>query len=329
MPLIGHALVGWATALESRHPRAARGAALWAPAVIATAYLPDVVGQLGLLAGWPDAPRAGHSLLFAVAAAPVVAAALASAGGVSFLRAWIVGCGTLLLHDLLDVLQSTDRQPWWPFSVRPLILERPLIPESPRGEALLFGGLFLAYLVVRRLRPRHEDAPPARRSWAVHSFTIALVLAAVATHGLRERRERRFEEARQRIEQGDPRAGLELLDEAASWPSTARPGRADYLKGEAYARLGDREAAERSYLRSLQADPGYFWAIADLAAFYAGGPEPQDVRRGRAAPLLLRLREQHPRHPALGRAEQRIERSLARPGPVGPTLDKEDRSGRN
>lgn len=314
MPLIGHALVGWATALEARPPRAA-GAALWAPAVIATAYLPDVVGQLGLLAGWTDAPRAGHSVVFAVAAGPVVALALSAAGGVSRIRAWLVAFGSLLLHDLLDVLQSTDRQPWWPFSARPLILERPLVPESPSGEALLFGGLFLAYLIVRRLRPREGGATPGRRSWAVHTLTIAIVLAAVVTHGLRDRRERQFEEARQRIERGDPRAGLALLDRAASWPSTARPGRADYLKGEAYARLGDRDAAERSYLRSLQVDPGYFWALADLAAFYAGGPDPLDVRRRRVEPLLARMREQHPSHPALGRMEKRIERGLARPDP--------------
>jgi membrane-bound metal-dependent hydrolase YbcI (DUF457 family) len=127
VPLIGHALVGWATALESE-PSGHRPRALWAPAVIATAYLPDVVGQVGLLAGWAEAQRAGHSLLFALAASPVAATALAAVGRMTYLRAWLVSLGTVLLHDLLDVLQSTDRQPWWPFSSRPLILERPLIP---------------------------------------------------------------------------------------------------------------------------------------------------------------------------------------------------------
>lgn len=318
MPLIGHALAGWATALESEPP-GDRAGALWAPAVIVTAYLPDVAGQLGQMAGWADAPRAGHSLVFALAVSPLVALAVAAAGRVTYRRAWLVSLGTLLLHDLMDVLQSTDRQPWWPFSSRPLVLERPLIPESAAGEALLLGGLFLAYLLFRKVRGRGTTARAGRRSWAVHSLTIAVVLAAVATHGLRERRERQFEEARRQIERGDVRAGLGLLEQAGKWPSTARPGRAEYLKGEAHARRGDRDAAEASYLRSLAIDPGYFWALADLAAFYAGGPEPEEARRQRVVPLLARLREEHPKHPDLARMERRIARALARPvAPGGP-----------
>lgn len=310
MPLIGHALVGWATALESRPPRAPAGA-LWAPAIITAAYLPDVVGQLGLMAGWADAPRAGHSLLFAAAGSPLVALGLTAVGQIGYRWAWLVSLGTLLIHDVLDVLQSTDRQPWWPFSSRPLIMERPLIPESPTGEAILFGGLFLAYFLFRRIRPRGAGAPAASRSWAVHALTIAVVLSAVATHGLRERRERQFEEARRQIERGDVRSGLGLLEQAATWPSTARPGRADYLKGEAYARLGDRAAAEESYLRSLRTDPGYFWALADLAVLYARGPEPPDVRRNRVEPLLARLRDQHADDLALPGVERRIARALS------------------
>ncbi|HET9313955.1 MAG TPA: metal-dependent hydrolase [Vicinamibacteria bacterium] len=313
MPLIGHALAGWATALESEPP-GDRARALWVPAVIVTAYLPDAVGQLGLLAGWADGQRAGHSLLFAVVVSPLVAAAVAAVARASYRRAWLVSLGTLLLHDLMDVLQSTDRQPWWPFSSRPIVLDRPLIPASGVGEAALLGGLFLAYVVFRRVRRGRTPAPPGARPWAVYAVTAAVVLAAVATYGLRERRERQFDEARRQIERGDVRAGLELLDLADTWPSTARPGRADYLKGEAYARLGDRGAAEAAYLRSLRIDPGYFWAVADLAAFYAGGPEPEGARRSRVAPLLARLREEHPDHPDRARMERRIERALARPG---------------
>jgi membrane-bound metal-dependent hydrolase YbcI (DUF457 family) len=322
VPLIGHAVAGWATALESE-PAGGRSGALWAPAIILTAYLPDVVGQLGLLAGWADAQRAGHSVPLAVAASPLVAAAVAAVARVGYRRAWAVSLGTLLLHDLMDVLQSTDRQPWWPVSSGPLILERSLIPQSPVGEAAVFAVLLVAYLLVRRLRAQGTAGPPGTRPWAGHALTIALALAAVATHGLRELRERQFEDARRQIERGDVRAGLGLLERAAAWPSTARPGRAEYLQGEAYARLGDRAAAEAGYLRSLRLDPGYFWALADLAAFYAAGPEPQETRRARVLPLLARLREEHADHPDLARMEQRIARALegrgsgppGRPGP--------------
>jgi membrane-bound metal-dependent hydrolase YbcI (DUF457 family) len=313
VPLIGHALAGWATALESEPP-GDRARALWAPVVILTAYLPDAVGQLGLMAGWADAQRGGHSLLFALAASPLVAMAVSAVSRVSYRRAWLVSLGTLLLHDLMDVLQSTDRQPWWPFSSRPLVLDRPLIPESAVGEAMLFGGLFLAYLVLRRLWRRGTPAPPGSRPLAAHAVTLSVVVLAVATHGLRERRERQFEEARRQIERGEVRSGLDLLDRAEAWPSTARPGRADYLKGVASARVGDRAAAEASYLRSLRLDPGYFWAVADLAVLYAGGPEPEDARRLRVAPLLARLREEHRDHPDRARMEHRIERALAGPG---------------
>lgn len=322
MPLIGHALAGWATALEAR-PRPPGGAgALFVPAVIVAAYLPDAVAQVGLIAGWSDAPQAGHSLLFAVAAVPLLAALLARVGGVSYRRGLAVSGVSVLLHDLLDVLQSSDRQPWWPFSSRPVVLERALIPESPAGEAVVFGVLFALYLLALRWRRRGRDGPtpgPGALAWAGRAFTMGLVVLAVATHGLRERRERQLQMARERIEGRDYRGGLDVLEAASRWPSTAKPGRVDYLKGEAYAGLGDRGAAERHYLRSHRADPGYFWAVADLAVFYAGGPEPADERRRRVEPWLARLREEHPRHEALARVSRRVERALG--GPVSD-LDK-------
>ena len=92
------------------------------------------------------------------------------------------------------------------------------------------------------------------------------------------------------------------------------------------ARLGDRDQAEAHYLRSLRADPGYFWALADLALLHARGPEPAEERRRRAVPLLARLREEHPRHHALERVSQRVERALERPA---FDLDKGGALGRN
>jgi hypothetical protein len=39
----------------------------------------------------------------------------------------------------------------------------------------------------------------------------------------------------------------------------------------------------KHYLRAYQADPSYFWTVADLAVFYASSDEPLEVRRRRVA----------------------------------------------
>jgi membrane-bound metal-dependent hydrolase YbcI (DUF457 family) len=283
--------------------------------VIAAAYFPDAFAQIGLLAGWADASRAGHSLLLALVATPAVAAAVAAAGGLSYARGLLVAGVTLGLHDLFDILQSTDRQPLWPFSDRP-VAPRPLLPESSLGEAVVFGALFLAYLWVARVRRRPVLAGPApagRLAWAGRIGTAALLALAVVTHGLRGRRERQLEAARASIERGEESAGLALLADAARWPSTAKAGRVDYLRAEAHAARGERALAEQHYLRSRRADPAYFWSLADLALFYARGPEPVEERRRRVLPLLERLRADHPRHAALPRVLAQAERALGRP----------------
>src|SRR4051812_33042225 len=71
MPVIGHAFVGLVTAREFGPPRAdRRGAlmnALWLPVVMTLAYWPDLVTQVGSLAGWPTANLVGHSVPIGVA----------------------------------------------------------------------------------------------------------------------------------------------------------------------------------------------------------------------------------------------------------------------
>jgi len=69
MPVIGHALVGLATAVQyeppaDRHGRSLGPAAiaLWAPVVVVVSYVPDILSQLGSMAGFRHASLAGHSL---------------------------------------------------------------------------------------------------------------------------------------------------------------------------------------------------------------------------------------------------------------------------
>jgi tetratricopeptide (TPR) repeat protein len=136
-----------------------------------------------------------------------------------------------------------------------------------------------------------------------------LALAAT-THHLRNTRERELAAAAARLEQGDYAGALSLLDRAERWPSTARPGRIDDLRGQAWEGLGERTRAEASYLRAYRADPGYFWLVVDLAAFYASSDEPRNERRRRVSPLVQRLREEFANEPAMPAAVDRILRKL-------------------
>jgi hypothetical protein len=157
-----------------------------------------------------------------------------------------------------------------------------------------------------------------------HAFVLSLVLAAVATHWLRDTREWELESGRALIETGSYGAGLQALARAEHWPSTARPGRIDYLRGEAYAGLGDRPRAEASYLRALRADPTYFWTVADLALFYASSGEPVAERRRRTAPYVAKLQADFRGHQELPRVLARLEQKLTSSAPVPQSPPRPD-----
>lgn len=333
MPVIGHAFVGLATAAVVRPPRlrsSTLASAGWTPAVVVLAYLPDVADQLAALCGARGARVVTHSLVFALAAAVLLAPLLARLGRLSLGAGGALVLASVGLHDVLDLLQSTDRAPWWPFSRRTVGFDFELIPANTAAEALLFAIAFGIVAAVVRLG-RGGGAPAAdaraatdvpaglRRGTAARVAGLAvtglILSAACATHYLRGLRERDLRLIRGMLETGDYAGVLALADRAERWPSTARPGRVDYARAEAYAGLGRHADAERCYLNSLTADPHYFWAIADLAALYASGDEPAERRRARSDPLVQRLRSEFAGHEGLPRALERINRRLARPPP--------------
>jgi hypothetical protein len=85
----------------------------------------------------------------------------------------------------------------------------------------------------------------------------------------------------------------------------------ELFRGEAYAGAGDRRVrAEQSFLRSIEADPAFFWAVAGMADLYASSDRPLDERQRQVAPYLARLRQDFAGHPALPRVLARIERKL-------------------
>jgi membrane-bound metal-dependent hydrolase YbcI (DUF457 family) len=331
MPVLGHAFVGLAIGVSTRPstgehaepPSNGAAAILWLPVVVTLAYLPDIVSQLGHLVGWNESRLLGHSLMFAVAVSPAIAAALTWLARVSFARAFVTVLISLLVHDLLDLAQATDRAPWWPMSDRPVGFDLGFIPSGLWREVILFGGLLVAFLALHHAWHRWADqsaqdprvpvARPARLVWLGRAFIVAVILAALVTHWLRDQREAQFDAARTLVDQGAYQAALEALARAEPWPSTAKPGRIDYARAEAYAAMGDRQRAEAHYLRAYRADRTYFWAVADLALFYASSHAPAAERRRQAAPYVTRLRSEFAGYVELPQVLARLDRKLAAP----------------
>lgn len=241
MPVLGHAFVGLAIGVStkpsargrSEPPGIGAASALWLPAVVALAYLPDIVAQLGFIAGWSDNRLLGHSVMFAVAVSPAIAAVLMRLARVSFPRAFVIALVSLLVHDVLDLDQATDRAPWWPLSDRPIGVDLGLIPTGLLREAAVFGGLLVAFLALRHLAHRwagqsavHPPIPGnghAPLVWLGRAFIVAVVLAAVVTHSLRDARAAQLETARDPVEHRAYQVGLEALAQAEPWPSTTKP----------------------------------------------------------------------------------------------------------
>ncbi len=321
MPVIGHALVGLGTGLSTlsaRQPQqesqsADSGRDYWILVTIVLAYLPDIAAQSLHAAGISDVlhvSRLTHSIGFAMLAAPVAGWLIARAGLARFTAATAVAFVSVMLHVLLDLLQGTDRAVLWPLSGRLANLGVAVLPTSLPGEVgvlsvLVAAGALVARARGVRMRPSRLHLLPV--------VCVGLVLAlAITTHVLRDRRERQLRIAKWLAEgQHSYALSLQILDEAAKWPAPAKPGRIDYLRAECFDRLGDRARAEQYYLKSYAADPAYFWVVADLAIFYASGPQPEAARRQASAPYVERLTADFARHPELPSTLDRVRRKLA------------------
>ena len=326
MPVLGHAVAGWATAKVLRPslgPSARAGTladALWVPIVVVLAYLPDIVSQFVLLTGRDDGRLVGHSVPLAVIGAPLLAALLSRGLRLPYGRALLVTLFSVLFHDCLDLLQSTDRAPLWPVSFHRVDEGAAIIPEDPLQEAILSGAVFAALVAWRRdwrgrlrLRPE-QSADDGRHRVVVLGWilTAAIITVAVATHSLRALREKQLDGAAALLKRRDSVGALALVERAERWPSTADPGKVDCLRAEAYNEMGDRSRAERHYLSALRADPARFWTVANLADFYASSGRPLSERCWNAAPYLRRLREDFADHEDLPLVLARLARNLDR-----------------
>jgi hypothetical protein len=320
--VIGHAFVGAATAVATDpwvYHSPARVSGFWMPVLVGLAYLPDLPGSLVHGDWFITARILGHSAVFAVVAGVIGGLALAHWARVPFPRAVALAVLSILAHDLLDLLQGTARVPFWPFWSQPMGFRRGLLPKGAWSESLLFGtGFALFWIGWGRALSRHTREERARLGQpaarvAGFGLTLMFGVAAVLTHVARDVREGQYGLAQELLTEDRYREALVALDQAAAWPSTTAPGRIDYLRGEAYAGLNDPGRAEESYRRSYQAEPDYFWVVADLAAFYAGCDRPLAERRRLTEPLLARLRVDFASEETLPDVLARIERKLAAP----------------
>jgi membrane-bound metal-dependent hydrolase YbcI (DUF457 family) len=324
MPVLGHAFVGLATAIYTSPARPgtfsprSMGLDLWTLALLCLAYLPDILSQILSLAGWPEARFMTHSVLSAVVASLLLAWPLSRLSRFSFAKAFALSLATLLFHDLLDLLQSTDRTPWWPISDHRISSGVTVLPVGLFWETILFGSAFALFYLLRLLSKSKPSfsvlgcREETRFTWLVRGLIGLIIVGAIFTHILRDKREHQLREGHKLLTRGDYHGVLKAAQRAEMWPSTARPGRTDYLKAIAYDRLGHRQEAEAHYLRSYSADPDYFWCVGDLALFYAKSGRPLPERRRLTEPYLQRLKNHFPNHRDLPEYLSAIQEALGR-----------------
>lgn len=322
MPVVGHAFAGLATAMQfapaSAHDQrqpTSTASALWAPAVVATSYFPDIVTQIGGALGLSYSNFYGHHPAVGLAAGIVLGAAWSRFTGTPVMRAMAIAVGCILGHDLLDDIQGTD----WAWNFR--LVQSPALGLSPRvvSEAIVSAGLFALFLAWRIWAGASRQTRANRTAfarWMPRAIVAVILLAAVGTYVLRAQNERQVNEARRLLETGRYAEALQMADLADGWPRGNRPGRIDVIRAEAHQHLGHHDVAEKLLLRAYKEDPSNFWALADLAECYASSARPAAERRRLAESRVAELRSRFPRHPSLHGVLVGIERELSRADPA-------------
>jgi membrane-bound metal-dependent hydrolase YbcI (DUF457 family) len=321
MPVIGHAFVGIITAhgFEPGGPRNTRvlgslARTFWTPTLVALAYFPDIVTQLGLALGLGYARLAGHSMPIGVLAGIVLGFCWSRISGGSLRLLIGLSIGSILLHDVLDLLHASDRVPLWPIRTNLMGAGWRALPNRLVSEIILYGTPCAAYEAWRfYARPSHAGRASSQSlKWVARVLVIALVIAAVFVQSARGYRRRQLNTAERLLRRGEYSLALEAAEAADGWPVAAAPGRIDLLRGEAYEGLGDLARAEASYLRADRSDPENFWAVADLAEYYAAHASSSAEGRRQTSVYVEELRRRFSHNKALPRVLDRVERSMSR-----------------
>jgi hypothetical protein len=306
MPVIGHALVGIITAQEfepgsRRNPRALGpvAQALWMPALVSLAYVPDVVTQLGLWLGLGSAKAFGHSMLVGLPIGLLIGVGWARLSRGSPRIPATLAVALIQIHNLMDLLQANDRQPFWPLSLRTIDAGSLALPDQLSAELLVFGLPYAAYEARRLFSRRAAPAGDVSRTapwiaWASRVLVGALLLSAVTIQVMRGRRQDQMDVAEQLLRSKRFVEALEAIDVADAWPAAGGAG-ADILRGEAYKGLGNSARAELLYQRAYRNEPDNFWA----------------ERESRARPYVNELRKRFSSHPDFHAVMRRVERATS------------------
>jgi membrane-bound metal-dependent hydrolase YbcI (DUF457 family) len=312
MPLVGHAFVGVATAWSvpprGKAPTSGRSAGFW----------------LSTLVGVSHGRVIAHSVLFAVAASLVLVPLVARVFRAGPVRASAVVLGSILGHDLLDLLQGSDRMPFWPFLKERVRLPFAIIPTHAMAEALFFLLAFLVFvLVVGGLRGGPAVPRWSRDAWPGVALAGLVLSAALLTHGAKLLREREEDRVEASLAQHRYAQALAHLGHLRLWATFTRSGDVDRLTARALLGLGDRAGAERYLLAAERVEPDDYWTLVDLAFFYASSDETPAEREGRVAPYRDRLERYFARRRSLPRILNRLDERLAAPGAPAPqgTMD--------
>lgn len=283
------------------------------PALVTLAYLPDVVTEVGLWLGLRSAKSFGHSMLMGLPMGLLIGVGWArlSRGSTRMLGALAVAL--IQIHNLMDLLQASDRQPLWPLSTRTINAGWLMLPDQLSTELLIFGLPFAAYEAWRlsnRRRGAVRDLPRPSHwmVWASRVLVAVLLLSAVTIQHMRGRRQVQMVLAEQLLRSRHFVEALKAADVADRWPATSR-GRADIIRGEAYEGLGNSTRAEFLYQRAYKNEPENFWAVAALAEYYASQGTPAG-RRSRAQPYVEELRRRFSGNPDFRAVMHRVERAL-------------------
>ena len=321
MPVVGHAFVGIATAWsvppKPQAPKADPEPGPWLSVLVGLAYLPDIVGHGSALFGLGDWRAASHSVLFALIATAVFAPLLARGFGVSHGRAAAIVFGSILGHDLLDLLQGSDRVLGWPFLDRRVRLRLTVIPENAIREALVFSVAFLIFLVARIWLGKTPPLGSWRRgTWQWSAVAGLILVAAVGSHASKTMREREVHTVEHLLRRQDYTEALARLDRLRLWPTMRRSAEIERLTARALLGKGDRAGAEERLLAAERADPDDYRTVVDLALFYASSSEPRIERRQRVAPYQTRLETEFGRRRDNRRVLAQVAERLALPGPA-------------
>lgn len=316
MPVVGHAFVGVATALTvPQRPKAAeprRGPGGWLAALVALAYLPDIVGHGSTFLGFSDWRPASHSVLMALLATAALAPVLAWAFEIGHGRAAAIVFGSVMGHDVLDFLQGSDRVLGWPFLDQRVRLRFNVIPEGAIGEAFFFSVAFVAFLAARVSAGKTSSLGGWRRgSWRGGLVAGVILLAAVASHVSTTLREREVDTVEHLLRSHDYAEALRHLDRLRYWPTPRRSSEVERLTVRALLGKGDRAAAEERLLAAARAAPDDYRLVADLALFYASSDAPEDERRRRVAPYQARLEQEFAQRRDVRRVLAQVEERLA------------------